>query len=328
MLHIILFILKILRIFLLGLLGLLLVLLLIVLFVPVRYDVFAGNHTAPEITVKVTWLFGGLKAIIGFSEGRFKVKAALFWKTFYETGHPDTEQVEEAVKETTDDISEDIFEAASDVFSDEEISEIITEIPVTKSSSADRTETIPEKKLKASKKQKIKKQESSKENRASEKNSLCQRIFNKLSEVAERIEHFSENIEEKTERFEKKYKQIQRFIEAECTQNSIIFIKRMLHSLLKHIIPKQVSGEIHFGFDKPSTTGKVLGYVCAFYPLYGDNLHVYPEFEKALFEGDLKIKGTLRFYIMVYWLLRAALCKDIHKLIKYIKHLKGEGGNK
>lgn len=331
MLHIILFILKILGILLLGILGLAIVLLAIVLFVPVRYDFGADYHTSPDIRVKISWLFGGVKVIAGFNGHQIKLKASLLFKTLYETGGFKQEGDENEKAE----MSEDVFESASNVFSDEEISEITTEISEAKPEPIGRTSERPAAKEEAPKKTAVNSEDSKKtvskvrmDTKKTNKKSLFEKACGRISDISDKISGFFKNIEDKKEIFEKKWNQIQSFIDAECTKKSMSFIKQMLFSLLKHIAPKKIRGDIHFGFDKPSTTGRVLGCVWAIYPMYGDTLHMYPDFEKAILEGNLEIRGIVRFYIFGYWLLRAALCKDIHKVIKYIKHLKGEGGNK
>ena len=96
----------------------------------------------------------------------------------------------------------------------------------------------------------------------------------------------------------------------------------MLKSILKHLAPKDIQGRVHFGMDKPSKTGKILGYASAFYPLYSNKVQLEPDFEKAVIEGHLNMRGGIRLYIFVFWALRLILCKDVRKLIKYVKHLK------
>ncbi len=38
--------------------------------------------------------------------------------------------------------------------------------------------------------------------------------------------------------------------------------------------------------DRPSDTGRILGGVCALYPLWSDTLKITPDFERQIFEGS------------------------------------------
>ena len=139
----------------------------------------------------------------------------------------------------------------------------------------------------------------------------------KISQKIDRAREFFEKLRHKKDMAE-------RLWNASCTQNSIDFGKRALFSILKHIRPNRISGNILFGMDRPSDTGRILGGVCALYPLWSDTLKITPDFERQIFEGELRMKGTVRIYIFVYWALRGLLNKDLRKLIKYMKHIKNK----
>lgn len=53
-------------------------------------------------------------------------------------------------------------------------------------------------------------------------------------------------------------------------------------------------GKVCYGFDDPYMTGKVLAGISMLYPFYGERLVVEPDFEKAVLEGELHIKGYIR----------------------------------
>ncbi len=90
--------------------------------------------------------------------------------------------------------------------------------------------------------------------------------------------------------------------------------------LIKHILPRKLYGRIYFGFDDPSTTGKVLGVIAILYGRMGEKLKIRPNFEEKELDADARLKGNIRIFTV---LLLAALIyfnKDMRKLVKYIKH--------
>ena len=63
--------------------------------------------------------------------------------------------------------------------------------------------------------------------------------------------------------------------------------------LLKFLRPKKLTGNLHFGFEDPSVTGKVLAVLGALYPFYGEHIRINPDFENEIFEGDVLVKGNI-----------------------------------
>ena len=334
-LHIILFLLKIIGCILLTILGLVLILLLIVLFVPIRYDVSGSYYNTPVFMGKVSWLFGTVKATVEFKDNQLRVVAKLLWKTLMDTNKKENTdhklENETALEPTSDILNESDISNAGDSVVSEHASETDTEsiqvfsevsnhnVEKQKESKSHREIKVQKKK---SSKEKMKLLKKAKTDSDVKKTSLIEKICSLIDSAIDRLEKFFEHTEEKIDDLTCKINKVERFINAECTQKSIQFIKKMLISILKHVAPDQVNGNIHFGMDKPSTTGKILGYASAFYPLYADSIHLMPDFEHKIIEGDLALKGSIRLYVFVVWLLKAVLCKDIRKLIKYIKHLK------
>lgn len=90
--------------------------------------------------------------------------------------------------------------------------------------------------------------------------------------------------------------------------------------IITHILPRKVYGRLEFGFDDPSTTGKVLGVIAVLYGRMGEVFKVYPDFQQQVLDCDIKIKGKIRIFTV---LLLAALVyfnRDLRKLFKYLKH--------
>lgn len=322
MLHIILFLLKILGCILLIILSLILILLLVVLFVPIRYDVSGKYYGTPEFLGKITWLFGAISATSDFKDKKLSVRVKFLWKTFIDTEKEKDTKSEDQLSDS--EISDD--ERTMEIYESESEESLKNTGELEQTQLEDK---VPNELLESSKildEQAVNKSRRTDEKQhkkmSTTKKTFVEKIFNWIDSLFDRIDSFFENTEEKIDAFSCKIHKIEKFIYAECTQNSLKFLKKMLVSICKHIAPYHVRGKVHFGMDKPSMTGKILGYASAFYPLYGESVQLIPDFDQQVVEGELTIKGSIQLYIFIVWALKALLCKDIRKLIKYIKHLK------
>lgn len=81
--------------------------------------------------------------------------------------------------------------------------------------------------------------------------------------------------------------------------------------LLRRLLPRKLQGEVHYGFDDPATTGEVTGVLGVLYPAYQDKLKLQPDFEQAVLEGELDIKGRLRLLTVVQIVWRLYRDKDL-----------------
>lgn len=80
-------------------------------------------------------------------------------------------------------------------------------------------------------------------------------------------------------------------------------VKDRIFKLIRHILPRKISGYIIYGFDDPSATGKSVALLSIFYPVLPDKLEVSPCFEGAMLECDVQIKGRLfLIYVLVHGL--------------------------
>ena len=323
-LHIILLILKIVGYILLGIIGLLLALMLIVLFVPVCYELSGKYDDDPEAEGKVSWLFGALKVQGGFKEKKLRARVNFLWFRLFDTEKRDSPEEAEAIPdpvlppvgdETIDIGIDEKAEKESDVIADDAPSVTRIEPPPSEKKEKDDRQDVPTVQKKPSqKKQKFDSQTSAPESRES--------LGEKIQKVFVRAEKSIDNVRKKWEKLSKKKNMAEKLWNADFVQNSLAFGKKALISILKKIRPGKISGNILFGLGKPSDTGKVLGYASMLYGLYGNAIVLCPDFEKAVFKGDLRVKGSLQLYIFVYWGLRAIMNKNIRKLIACVNHIR------
>lgn len=302
MLGILLTILKIIGIILLVLIGLILLAAAVILLVPIRYHgegareekILSGN-------VKLTWLLHMISASASLSEDGTKIRVCLFGKTIY---------------------------------------------PKTKK---------PPKKSKA---KKMPKQEATKKSEKSEKPKQQSDTVSKevatiyepqkpIPELPKKEKSARPDVKSKFEAIKQKLLAVkEKFIDSKAgiqkVKNKIDYWKNMLTSapmkeameflwkktkgLLHHILPRRMTGRIHFGFEDPSKTGKTLAYFSMLYPFTKENLVIEPEFEteELILEGDIAFRGRIRLGYLVYVALSVVLNKNIRRQYKRLR----QGGNK
>ena len=113
---------------------------------------------------------------------------------------------------------------------------------------------------------------------------------------------------------------------SEPMKEAMGFLWKKTKGLLHHILPRRMTGRIHFGFEDPSKTGKTLAYFSMLYPFTKENLVIEPEFEteELILEGDIAFRGRIRLGYLVYVALSVVLNKNIRRQYKRLR----QGGNK
>lgn len=116
-----------------------------------------------------------------------------------------------------------------------------------------------------------------------------------------------------------------RWVDFVTDETHLIAFKRIkdeVFLLAKHMGPRDIQGYIRFGLEDPYRTGQVLAALSILYPFYGEQLQIYPEFEKEILEGNIQVKGRVsvtRFLLFIY---RIYADKDIKKAYGNFKLLK------
>lgn len=115
---------------------------------------------------------------------------------------------------------------------------------------------------------------------------------------------------------------------SEPMKDAIATLWKRTKGLLRHILPRKLTGRVHFGFDDPSMTGKVLAYLSMLYPFTKDNLVIESEFEteELILEGNLVFCGRIRLGYLVYVALSVVLNKNIRRQYKRLRQGGKEDG--
>lgn len=329
MLGILLTILKIIGIILLVLIGLILLAAAVILLVPIRYHgdgareekILSGN-------VKLTWLLHMISASASLSEDGTKIRVCLFGKTIYPKTKkpPKKSKAKKMPKQEASKKSEksEKPKQQSDTVSKEvatiyEPQKPIPELPKKEKKIADEA---PEAK-KMDEPESEKKQQSQKEKSARpDVKSKFEAIKQKLLAVKEKFIDSKAGIQ----KIKNKIDYWKNLLTSDPVKEAMGFLWKKTKGLLHHILPRRMTGRIHFGFEDPSKTGKTLAYFSMLYPFTKENLVTEPEFEteELILEGDIAFRGRIRLGYLVYVALSVVLNKNIRRQSKRLR----QGGNK
>ncbi|MBR4184100.1 MAG: hypothetical protein IKQ56_09810 [Lachnospiraceae bacterium] len=340
-LNIIALILKVIGIVLLSILGFILLIFALVFFVPVRYRVSAQNEREDMTAVKaegsVTYLLHMVSVKFGYIKGagsNFSLK--LFGFTlkssdkpskqkkgrvndedeYYEDPEglsgvsdflPDDENVhtggktyEQINTDNTGDSADSEVDRAEDGSSGSSDNKASDSNP----SPADQ-EAPPE----------IKKQKKEAKKQAKEAKEEKKRL-KKAKKKSKNTDSEGENVS-KLDKLKEKIEEVKKIVGSPGNRKLFSKAKKELFYLLKHYLPRKVTGSMAFGFDKPDMTGKVLGAMSLFPFLYHNGFKVKPDFEtdKLYFCGDIDAKGKIRLIHLLKTVIVLLLDKDFRRIV-------------
>ena len=133
-----------------------------------------------------------------------------------------------------------------------------------------------------------------------------------MLDIFDRIEgfigKFIEKISSKYDSISQKYESIRfklRFFDKmrndERNQEAVAYLKKKTLKLLKKLAPRSVKGFVHFGFEDPATTGKILMYLAMIYPILPRKLTIDPGFDDTDIYGNIYIKGHFSLSLLGFY---------------------------
>lgn len=292
MLSVLLKIFAILGIILLILLGFILFMILVVLFLPITYRVQGKieDSSQKEANVKVSWLLGLLRFKLQYStELNWQLKLLWFDLKPLLKAKKTTQKSSESVNITTEPtIKEPQVDEPIQTSTSQEESQTIS--PIDKSAQettdippADDEPTVPKKSL-----------------------------GEKIDDIKEQINGILEKVSYYID-----------LLQQDDTKHLISHILKVLGKILKSIRPRKLKINAVFGFESPDTTGKIYGFTCMLYPYYGKDIHIIPDFERSVIQGDIYIRGRIFIIVLVINALKIILDRKLYKVIHKLKY----GGN-
>ena len=318
MLHILFLILKIIGIILAVILGLILLVICIVLFVPICYKAdLHGSGSAKELTVhaKISFLFGLIKAVFALENGKTDLSVRIAWKKLWDSNLVEDKAEDRAEEKPT--LEKKAVMQEKQVIQGEEKQDDTTN-RITDKSVEDETEKIEKTEQSA----KIYPESTEKKQRKKKDRKEDSDSASKIEQITEKIKctyhKFCDKINEITEKKDK----ISDFLTDETHKNAFLKLKNEAFHLLKKLKPKKIQGEIIFGFEDPSLTGRFLAWISMIYPWIGEHTDITPDFEHRTLSGDLSIRGRLYVITPVVIAIRLILSKAVRRSFKDIRNFK------
>ncbi len=119
-----------------------------------------------------------------------------------------------------------------------------------------------------------------------------------------------------------KIKEIKAFLTEETHIQAFLCLKKELYFLLKKVKPDKMKGFLRFGFEDPYDTGRILAGLSVLYPIYGECVQIYPEFDKEVLEGNLIVKGRIHVIHLLIVFLRIYRDKNVRTAYHHFQERK------
>lgn len=323
MVAIILTVLKIIGIILLIILGILLLILLAILFVPIRYmakirynsekitDI--KNPKVDKVYVKahLSWLLHILRIEFYYTD-ELLIKIRVFG---IEISRKEKDTKEEDLKKY--DFKED--EHSINVASSQDNAKSYSESNREHKKDYKKSVSVSENKKEAKKAKPDSKERNTDKakpvNKKDKKNKRTKGV--KTASFKNKIKGFFKGLRAKNEKTER----IKNLITDKDNLEAIKLIFKYLKKLLIHIMPKRIKGKIKFGFEDPHTTGTILSYLGILYALHKDKLKIIPVFDEDIIDLDLLLKGRIRLYNVILYVLIVWFNKNFKRLYRDFKKI-------
>lgn len=345
--QIVLLILKIITIILVILLGLLLALVLTILFVPFRYQLKASRILAPKekllgemegskqeestlldeisVLIKASWLFPCCYGMFSFQQ-----KKVTYWfKIFgYSLIHSEKKSKANQKSGSEESITKERKRAKQK--SKQGTKEAGSNIPKQlEDKREEEIQNVIQDEVQDKKEDRIEEPSQVLENIEAQqertRNAKRRSSFlDKMKAIKAKITQTFQNIHKSFQNIGSKINKIREFIHDEENKVGFSILWKYLKQVLLHLKPQKVRGEIHFGTGDPCTTGKVLGVLGILYTYYGKSFTMIPDFEEAVIEGKIEVKGRIRLAALLIIAIKLVLNKECKRLWHHIQNLKEE----
>lgn len=334
MLQIMLFILKLIGWILLLILGLLILIFVAALFIPLRYQAETsckGKLSTLEAGVNFRVLFRLVDGHLRYQDGKLSWNIRAAW---IRLGNAESaEDLEENVKEKI----EEAATAAAEV--EEEMSEHLEEQAEEAVKQKPENTAAIEEKDKEQKSENTaaaieEKAEKMPENPAREKTdhikthdtdeseqNAKESLSDKIACILEKIKYTFNKICDKIRMLLKKAEIVKAFLTDDVHQSAFLKCLVELKKMVIRMRPKRIGGEVHFGFEDPSLTGRVLAGASMLYPYWGEHVRCCPDFENEILEGEVSVKGSLRLFPAAILIWNLLWNKNVRKTIMDVKRL-------
>ena len=256
-----------------------------------------------------------IKAVFALENGKTDLSVRIAWKKFGDSD-PVEDKAEDRIEEKPKPEKKSVMQEKQVIQGEEKqddttnrITDKAVEDQTEKAEKSEQTaKTRPESTEKKQRKKKDRKEDSD--------------SASKIEQITEKIKctyhKFCDKINEITEKKDK----MSDFLTDETHKNAFLKLKNEAFHLLKKLKPKKIQGEITFGFEDPSLTGRLLAWISMIYPWIGEHTDITPDFEHRTLSGDLSIRGRLYVITPVVTAIRLILSKAVRRSFKDIRNFK------
>ena len=296
MVAIVLGILKIIGILLLVILGLFLFVIISVLFVPLRYRAEGSFYEKLKGSASVSWFLHLISLKISYDE-KAQVDVRVLWF------HPGQEKAEKAQEKRRKEKENRKKESQKKE----------KELPVTISEGkVSATEKPEEDLLKEKESEGSYSGESVKDAASHKELSTEKQVKEKTDKSSKRKGSFFKKGKARIKSLKDAKSNLDQFPWREWLELG----KNIVIRFFKHVLPQKLRGTITFGCSDPAYTGYVTGIAAVFYPKYGENFSLYPDFERKVFAAQCEGKGRIRLGYILVLVVSILREKSVRTMIK------------
>ncbi len=318
MIAVLLTVLKVIGIILAVVLGTLLLVILAVLFVPVRYNFKAAYNENFTMNAKVSWLLNIFRVLICYDEEMKTTIKILFFNIGGDKNKEKKNKEKKNKKEKKDTKNDNIF--TNDNRQENDTAKVLPEtvkIMEDDIASNDSKDTQSMKAVtEATEKEKPDKKKSKIKNVIDKITHIYDTIKNRIKKFIKLLKDTYNKVNGAKEKLTNKIEEIKSMVNDAENRELVSLIISQIKRLFKEIKPKKYDINVHFGFQEPDVTGKVLMYIAVFYGITGLNINIKPEFEEKIFEGDCYLKGRIRVITLLSIALKVYKNKRFKQIIK------------
>ena len=302
-------------------LGLVILILLIVLLVPLRLNVKARYDEEVRARVHVSWLLRAVHVKFEWLKDHGLLRAKLLGlktlmkKHIGDWGPEPPETTEVAPAETAEESAAADAAEASEAKPEpaEAKPETSAEKPETPEAKSASTEEKPASAPKA---------EEDKEEKAEEAPAAAETAAEQTAEAKAKEEDLPRlaAINEKLDSIAGKLDEFQGYWYDEKNRKTMRLVGKQLKKIGRHLKPTHFLLEGELGLSDPAKTGKIMGTLYSFYPIFRDNVRIQGNYDEKIVKLRLELKGRLRLGIFIEVALRLLLDKNLRHWIKKLTH--------
>lgn len=322
MVGVVLFILKIILWILLAIIGLIVLAGLLVLFSPIRYRLQLRNEDNLFVGAKVRFLVASIELVYDKTKEGIDTKLKLFCITLKGRKNAQTDDYAKEWEEIEPEVHGDAEEKPAEpkIHADAE------ERPAEPEIHADAEERLAEPEVHADAEVKPVEPEihaDAEERPAEPKNEKQARDKSRTRKIKsaeggtlggklEGVKSFFEAASDKKDK-------ILAFLELDYVVKTRKYLKKYIFNTIKHVSPRRIKGYVRYGFEEPSKTGMLTGYLSLFPFVYQKDFELAPDFKEKIFKADFICSGKIRIGYLIRIIFKISLWRTVIGLVRVIK---------